>query len=134
MKLEELKELKLPLYKHDAHSMGITVGEAVAKAEISTTADAWVVGYSKGKEDNHYHHSFQVGVSQHEDSRFPGSKDQPKEFPVYIVGIVEEGKTHNLAYATSRNPNTKKITTLRLTNLDQITEIGHYTLILKKDK
>ncbi len=133
MKLEEIKELNLPHYKHDPDSKEITVGDIVAKAEISTAAEAWVWGYSKIKGDNNYHFSFQGGISQHEDPRFPGSKDQPKDFPIYVVGIVEEGKTHNLAYATSRDHNTKKINTLRVTNLGQITHIRDYRLVLKTD-
>jgi hypothetical protein len=127
MKLEEIKELHLPHYKHDSFSADLVVGGIVGKAEISTTDDAWVCGYARG--GNSYHFVFRQGVSQLEDERFPGSKDEPKEFQVYIVGIVEEGKveerkTYILAYASSRNDRTKKIHTLRLTHLNQITHIG----------
>jgi len=130
MKLEDLKELNLPHYKHDPNSKEITVGDIVAKAEIAVTADAWVWGYAKTN-GNTYHFSFQGGISQHEDPQFPGSKDQPKDIDVLVVGIVEEGKKHSLAYATSKIHHTKKIHTLRLTNLDHVTEIGDYRLILK---
>lgn len=133
MKLDDIKALNLPHYKHDPNSREIIIGDAVAEAWIASTADALTEGYSWGEKDNKYHQTFRQGVSQHEDSRYPGSKDQPKDFPVLVIGIVEEGKTHNLAYATSRNHKTKKITTLRVTNLEQISEIWNYRLILKKD-
>jgi hypothetical protein len=131
MKLEDIKELNLPHYQHNPDSKEITIGDYVAKAEISTAADAWVEGYAK--KGNSYHFSFQGGISQHEDPRFPGSKDKSKDFPVYILGIVDEGKVHNLAYATSRDHDTKKINTLRLTNLDKITHIGDYRLVLRNE-
>lgn len=132
MKLEDINELNLPHYKHNPDSREITVGDMVAKAEISTSADAWVFGYAKTKGES-YHFSFQLPISQHEDPQFPGSKDQPKDFPAYVIGIVDEGKSHSLAYATSRIHHNKKIHTLRLTNLEQITHIGDYRLVLKKD-
>ncbi len=134
MKLEDLKELNLPHYEHDPSLKEIIIGDTVvAKAEISVTADAWVVGYSKCGRDK-YHSTFQRPISQHEDPQFPGSKNQPKDIPVYIVGIVEEGKNYSLAYAKSRIHHTKKIHTLRLTPLEQIIEIGDYRLVLKKDE
>ena len=129
MKLENIKELNLPHYKHDPLSRELIIGDIVSKAEISITAEAWVFGYSKIK-GNNYHFSFQLPISQH---GFPGSKDQPKEFPIYVVGLVDDGKNHSLAYATSRNPHTKRINTLRLTDLEQITHIGDYKLVLKTD-
>ena len=132
MKLEDLDEFKMPHYKHDASSKEIIIGDIVAKAEISTTDKAWVRGYAKTKDDT-YHQSFQLPISQHEDPQFPGSKNQPKDFSVYVVGIVEEGENLHLAYATSRIHHTKKIHTLRLTNLDEIIQIGDYRLVLKKE-
>ena len=55
MKLEDIKDLNLPIYDHDPKLVELVIGDAVAKAEISTTSDAWVMGYSRGKENNHYH-------------------------------------------------------------------------------
>jgi hypothetical protein len=121
MKLENIKELNLPHYKHESFSSELTVGDIVAKAEISATDDAWEFGYAK--KGNSYHFVFQQGISQTEDPQFPGSKDEPKDFLVYLVGIVDEGKTHKLAYASSKNGRIGHIHTLRLTRLDQITRI-----------
>lgn len=131
MKLEDIKALNLPHYKHDPNSVELTIGDSVAKAEISTIAEAWVWGYSRN--GGNYHFSFQRGISQHEDPRFPCSRNKPKDFPVYVIGIVEEGKANKLAYATSRDHDTKKINTLRLTPLEQVIQISDYRLILKKD-
>ncbi len=123
MKLEEIKELNLPHYKQESFSSGLTVGDVVTKAEISTTDDAWIWGYAK--QENSYHFVFQQGVSQLEDERFPGSKDEPKNFLVYLIGIVDEAKTktHKLAYASSENGRKEHVHTLRLIDLNQITSI-----------
>jgi hypothetical protein len=130
MKLEELKELNLPHYKrHNPEE--IVVGDAVATAMVSSAAHAWVHGYAK--KGNSYHFSFQQGISQVEDPQYPGSRDKPKDFLVFVVGLVDDGKVHSLAYATSRNHETKKIHTLRLTNIEQIIQLGDYRLILKNE-
>jgi hypothetical protein len=131
MKLEDFREMKMHIYKHNPASKEIEVGDPVASAFISSTSDAWVEGYAKGS-DGKYHHSFQGGISQHEDPQYPGSKNEPKYFQIFIVGIVDEGKTHNLAYATSLNNQTRKIHTLRITNLDHFTGIEKIELIHKK--
>lgn len=121
MKLEDIKALNLPHYEHDSFSVDIIVGDVVAKAEISTTANAWELGYAK--KGDRYHFVFQRGISQTEDSRYPGSKDEPKNFLVYVIGIVDGGDTHKLAYASSENSRKEHIHTLRLTDLEQITRI-----------
>lgn len=124
MKLEDLKKFNLPYYKYDETE--VIVKPAVATAWIATTADAWVYGYAKIGEDK-YHFSFQGGISQQEDPRFPGSKDRPKDFPVSVIGIFD-GKIPKLAYATSRDHITKKINTLRVTDIEKIIDIWDYRL------
>ena len=128
MRLEDFDKFNLPHYKHDVLSIELTVGEPIAEAWIASAANAWVRGYSKGGDN--YHYSFQGGISQVENPFFPGSKNEPKDFyGVAVFGIVDEGEAHSLAYATSRNHKTKKIHTLRLTEIGQIIDMWDFKLL-----
>jgi hypothetical protein len=133
MNLDDLKKLNvnLPTYQGEPNSTEITVGGIVAEAKISTTADAWEEVYSRIKGTNKYHHSGQGGISQLEDSRFPGSRNRPKRFYVSLIGIMEERKKPFLVYAKSVDDDTEEPHTLRKTPLEHITRFRDYKLVFK---
>lgn len=132
MKLKDIMELNLPVYQRDyPNSLGGTleIGKVIGEASISTTARAWVRGFEKvpGTESS-YRFLFPSQISQHGMSRH-----RPKRFPVYILGLVNEGEASNLAYATSMLDDTEEINIVRLTNLEEITRITGYRNYPEKD-
>lgn len=111
----------LPKIAH-SRNLELTVGNIVEMAEISVTDEAWVRGFEK--EGKMYKFLFQQGISQH-----GSSKNKPKKFPVYVFGVVDEGKIQSLAYAQSKDGETEVVNILRLTDVKQIVKYRGLTYL-----
>ena len=103
-------------------NLELIVGDVVEMAEISVTDDAWVKLYEKT--NGKYTFLNHQGISQH-----GSSKNKPKKFPVYIFGVVDEGKEQSLAYAQSIHEHTNEVNIVRLTNIKQITKYRELTYL-----
>ena len=101
-------------------NLELIVGDISGIAEISVTDDAWVELYEKtsGK----YTFLNHQGISQH-----GSSKNKPKKFPVYVLGVIDEGKKQSLVYAQSIHERTNEVNIVRLTDVRQITKYRELT-------
>jgi hypothetical protein len=124
MELEEFKRFNLPEYPHKGGNLAELTLEStvIADAKIATTGEAWVRGFQKvSEEKSTWKFKFHHPISQHGTSR-----ERPKRFPVYVFGLVNEDEKYSLAYATSMLDDTEEFNVIRLTSINQITNLLDY--------